>query len=658
MPKTLDAPSCHGDATGRSAPEGSPVIAFVGAPNVGKSTLFNALTGARRTVGNWPGTSVEIGRGTWNADLGDGTHRTFDIIDFPGAYSLDPQTPDEALTRELLVDKPLAERPDAVVVTADAANLARSLYLAAQVRELPTPVVVALTMTDVAARRGTTVDPARLAEGLGCRVVVVDPRRRTGIGELAAAVDAALEDHCAHVPRPVDLPADADDFARADERFAMIDAALEPAVTYAAPTGRSASDRADAVLLHPVAGPLIFLATMWLVFQITTTVAAPLQDGLDVLVAGPVSAGASRLLSVLHLDHPLVSGLIVVGLIGGVGMLLTFVPLMAIMFLLLSLLEDSGYMARAAVVADRLMRALGLPGKAFLPLIVGFGCNVPAIAATRVLGDARQRLMTALLIPFTSCSARLTVYVMIASVFFPRNAGTVVFAMYVISVALVVLVGLLMRRTLWRRMGASPLVLDLPAYQVPVPRLILQATWVRVRAFLRTASGIIVATVTVVFLLQAIPAAPGYAIGQVPPELSLYGALAGVIAPVFTLAGFADWRTTGALVTGFVAKEAVISSWAQTYSLEDPSGLAAADQGRSALGQALRATFEQSSGGHPTAAVWAFMVFLLAYTPCVATLAAQKREIGLRWTAAGVAIQLSTAWLLAVLVFQTLKVVL
>jgi ferrous iron transport protein B len=340
---------------------------------------------------------------------------------------------------------------------------------------------------------------------------------------------------------------------------------------------------------------------------------------------------------------------VVDGLIAGVGMLLTFVPLMAVMFAFLSVLEDSGYLARAAVVTDRTMRSIGLPGRAFLPLVVGFGCNVPAISGTRVLPDARHRLLTALLVPFTSCTARLTVYVLVATTFLGDDAGTVVFAMYVVSIVLVVLVGLLLRTTLIRTMGNDPLVLDLPPYQLPVLMLVAQGTWRRLRGFLRTASGIIVVTVVVVWALSVTPApGTGGSFGDVPVQDSVYAAAAGRVAPVFEPAGFGSWESTSALMVGFVAKEAVISSWAQTFATAEPES---SDEPGS-LGDALQASFTESSGGHPIPAVLAFLVFLLAYTPCVATLAAQKREIGLRWTLAGIGVQLAIAWLLAVAIFQ------
>jgi ferrous iron transport protein B len=640
------APSCHGDAAAGPVTSGAPVVALVGPPNAGKSTLFNVLTGASRTVGNWPGTTVEVGRGTWRPAGGT----TVDLLDLPGAYSLDAASPDEELTRDLFAgNTPLGPAPDVAVVVADAAHLARSLYLVAQLREGSRRVVVALTMVDVAERRGVRVDAGRLATVLGSPVVVLDPRRRSSRDELGSVVEDALSLPVpgARTPARPDVDA-ADELAVADERFAWVDAALGGGAVEERPARPTVSDRVDRWATAPVTGPLLFLAVMWAVFQATTTVAAPVQSALGELVSGPVTAAGRALFSLVGLSGSWAEGLVLDGLVAGVGMLLTFVPLMAIMFALLALLEDSGYMARAAVVTDRVMRAIGLPGKAFLPLVVGFGCNVPAISATRILPDARHRVMTALLVPFTSCSARLTVYVLVAATFFPHSAGTVVFGMYLTSILFVVLVGLALRRTLWRTVGSEPLVLDLPAYQRPTLRLTAAVTWLRLRGFLRTAGGIIVATVCLVWLLQSIPAHGGASFGAVAPEDSLFAAAARAIAPVFSPAGFGEWHTVGALVIGFVAKEAVLTSWAQTYAAADPTAGLAPDQ----LQAHVSTAFAVSSGGAVTAGVLAFLVFLLAYTPCVATVAAQRREIGLRWTAFGIALQLTVAWTAAVAVFQ------
>jgi ferrous iron transport protein B len=656
---TTGGGGCHGESGDPDTPEGAPTVALVGSPNVGKSTLFNAITGARRRVGNWPGTTVEVGRGRWTIAQG----QTVALMDLPGTYSLDPVSPDEQLTRTLLLEVPPADRPDLVVVTVNASDVARGLYLVSQVREQPLRVVVALTMLDVAARRGSCVDPQALAKALGVPVVCVDPRRRSGVAALAPVIAKAL---AADVPQPIhhavdgggggggggggpldeldDLELDLD-----DARFAWIAAAVGAATMQTDSDRVSWSDRADRIVTSSVGGPLVFLGVMWAMFQLTTTGAAPLVNALDRLVSGPVTTGAVRLLGALGLGGSWVEGLIVNGLIAGVGMVLTFVPLMTLMFVLLALLEDSGYLARAAVVSDRLMRSIGLPGRAVVPLVMGFGCNVPAVSATRILPDARHRLLTALLVPFTSCSARLPVYVMVAAALFGRDSGNVVFGMYLASIVLVILVGLLLRGTVLRGTVHEPLVLDLPSYQVPVPRVLAVMTWSRLSAFLRSATGIIVVTIVAIWLLSAIPTQSGKGgFGEVPIEHSAFAAVATTIAPVFEPAGFGNWHTAGALVAGFVAKEAVVSSWAQTYAAEEPGNLHR--PGR--LGSAVRADFTSSSHGHPKLAGMAFLLFLLAYAPCVATVTAQVREIGRRWTMIGMGLGFTMAWTIAVAVFQ------
>lgn len=633
--------SCHSTSSMRIAAEGTPVLALVGAPNSGKSTLFNALTGAKVQTGNWPGTSVEVSRGLWNAQP-----EAFDIIDLPGAYSLDPMSPDEAFTKQMLIDCPADERPDVVVVLVDATAPARGLNLALQIAAEPYRVVLGVTKEDMAEQQGISIDTDALSRATGMPVVSVNGRRRRNLDGLETAVAQAMR------AEPTIIRED----SGLDQRFADLDAA-EKAAVHRVEVGETLTQRVDRVVLHPVVGPLFFLAVMWAVFFITTTVAGPMQDGLEDLVTGPVSDAARAGLEAIGLDHWLISGLLVDGLIGGVGMVLTFAPLLALMFLCLAVLEDSGYMARAAVVTDRVMRSIGLPGKAFIPIVVGYGCNVPAISATRVLGDVRHRILTCLLIPFTSCSARLIVFMMLAQVFFPEHAGSAVFGMYVLSIALVVAVGLALRKTVWRAMPSEALVIDLPSYQLPTFKLSLSVMWVRLKGFLHTAGGIIVATVVVIWLLMSIPVTGGHSFDEeaVPPEDSAYGAVSKAISPAFAPAGFDSWSLTGPLVTGFVAKETLISTWAQTYAVDDVTDADPEEQAESSLADHIRSDFDAASGGHGLAAVWAYMVFLLAYTPCVATVAAQRREIGWKWTLIGFALQLVTAWVLAVGVFQVLR---
>lgn len=633
--------SCHSTSSMRIAAEGTPVLALVGAPNSGKSTLFNALTGAKVQTGNWPGTSVEVSRGLWSAQP-----EAFDIIDLPGAYSLDPMSPDEAFTKQMLIDCPADECPDVVVVLVDATAPARGLNLALQIAAEPYRVVLGVTKEDMAEQQGISIDTDALSRATGMPVVSVNGRRRRNLDGLETAVAQSMR------AEPIIIRPD----SGLDQRFADLDAA-EKAAVHRVEVGETLTQRVDRVVLHPVVGPLLFLAVMWAVFFITTTVAGPMQDGLEDLITGPVSDAARAGLEAIGLDHWLITGLLVDGLIGGVGMVLTFAPLLALMFLCLAVLEDSGYMARAAVVTDRVMRSIGLPGKAFIPIVVGYGCNVPAISATRVLGDVRHRILTCLLIPFTSCSARLIVFMMLAQVFFPDHAGSAVFGMYVLSIALVVAVGLALRKTVWRAMSSEALVIDLPSYQLPTFKLSLSVMWVRLKGFLHTAGGIIVATVVVIWLLMSIPVTGGHSFDEeaVPPEDSAYGAVSKAISPAFAPAGFDSWSLTGPLVTGFVAKETLISTWAQTYAVDDVTDADPEEQAESSLADHIRSDFDAASGGHGLAAVWAYMVFLLAYTPCVATVAAQRREIGWRWTLIGFVLQLVTAWVLAVGVFQVLR---
>jgi ferrous iron transport protein B len=613
--------TCH-DAGGTALPVAVDAVLLLGNPNVGKSTLFNTLTGAHQSVMNAPGTTVELSSGTWRA-------AGVSLVDLPGTYSLVPRTPDEAVVRETLDARPDA----AVLVVLDATALSRSLYLLAQAGATHR-VAVALTMLDVAASQGHAPDVARLGAILGVPVVAIDPRTGTGLAQLPAAVRDARP--LAGAPGTAGL----DPLEAADAVFGWVDgvlARLDPP----APAPRTRSDRVDRALLNPWCGGPVFLLAMWALFELTTRVAAPVMD----LVDAGVSAVAGLVRDALVGAPGWMSGLLVDGVLVGVGTVLTFLPLLAIIYVALALLEDSGYLARAAVLADRAMRLIGLDGRAMLPLVIGFGCNVPAVAATQTLPSARQRLLTGILVPWTTCAARLPVYVLLAGVFFPEHAGTAIFGMYLLSLLLVVLGGLALRRTLFRDLRKEPLLIVLPAYQRPHLRGIARSVWSRVKGFTVKAGTIIVLTLTAVWLLMAVPVGGSGSVGDdVPVADSLYGRVAQAVSPVFAPAGFDDWHFSASLVTGFVAKEVAVGALAQSYAV--------ADESPDGLGEHLRATLEASSGGHAGAAALAFMVFVLGYTPCLATLSEQWRRFGRGWTVRTVALQLSVSWLLAVAVFQ------
>jgi len=666
---------------------------------VGKSTLFNALTGARQRTTNAPGTTVELATGSWRtAAAGSREAVERAVVDLPGTYSLLARSADEQVSADAVRGLALTSgevngQRGAAVVVLDATALTRSLYLLGQVAETGVPLVVALTMLDltVAAVDSPTaaVEPGRLAATLtsilGVPVVPVDARRRgdTGLDDLASAVDevAVRPRRVSGIAPPTsscgcgtntvssqqdaDAPDLAEELAHAETLFNWVEGVLDEVSSRLASEdegkGQSAcdtpqltaqrrtfSDRVDGILLNPWAGIPVFLSVVWLLFELTTRFAAPLIDLIDQFVNGPLAAGATWLLGLVGLGDTWIQGLLVDGLLAGVGTVLTFLPVMAVMFAALGVLEDTGYLARAAFVADRAMRSLGLDGRALLPLIVGFGCNLPAFAATRTLPHARQRLLTGLLIPLTSCSARLTVYVLLAGAFFPDHAGTVIFGMYLTSVLLVLGAGLLLRRTAFRDVQAGPLMLILPPYQRPHLRTLGMSVRMRVGAFVVGAGKIIVGTMLVVWVLLAIPATGQHAIGDVPVTESLYGRAASGIAPVLAPAGFGNDKAAAALITGFVAKEVVVGSFAQSYAVAEPGDPARAGS----LGEKLRQSFDQSSGGHGGAAALAFMVFVLAYTPCVAALAEQKRLFGWRPVISALVVQLCAAWVFAVLVFQ------
>ena len=650
-------------------------VVFVGNPNVGKSSMFNALLGARTRTMNAPGTTVSITCGQYHYEKPKtaGNAQNWQFVDTPGTYSLAPMSPDEQVAVDALIGMSGMPVPDLAVVVLDATALSRSLYLLSMVVELGLPTVVALTMNDLAVRNGCGVDAERLSHLLdGMPVVAIDGRTGNGGKALAGAVAASFEG----TPVPHGLTAlptataDAD-MKTADGLSVWAESRADARLDWTAGILRgldmhavdhvTLSDRIDRVLLHPVIGVLVFLAVLFVVFQATTTLASPMQDWIDVTFRGWCTDGLDLLLG---LFGPSVSGgwlrsLLVDGLLDGVVTVLTFIPVMGIMFLLLSILEDSGYMARAAFVMDRAMRALGLDGRAFLPIIVGFGCNLPALAATRTLSDSRQRVLTGMLVPFAACSARLSVFLVLAHAFFPKYAGLVVFLMYVASVMVILLVGVLLRHTMFRGLEPEPLMLALPAYQCPRALQLARSVLLRLWGFIRGASVIIISMITALWLLQGIPVtanAGGFAHVDDVHD-SAYGVLADAVAPVFAPAGFDDWHASAALITGFVAKEVVVGSMSQSYHADEPDDAASQQAGEGTLGQKLRASFDQSSHGHGKASAIAFLLFTLAYTPCLATVAEMRRQFGTKVAARSVLLSLAVAYVIAIIAFQTLRLI-
>lgn len=721
-------------------------VALAGNPNAGKSTLFNALTGARQHVGNWPGKTVEKKTGA----LTRGDVR-LDITDLPGVYSLSAYSLEEVVARDFILD----ERPDVIVAVVDAANLERNLYLVVQLLELETPGVVVLNMMDVADRQGLAFDVDQLSAALGMVVVPATARRGHGLDETVAAIVAAraatgapfrldygpaIEAEIAallaildnapaagglYPPRwlaikllesdaemaakvaaltggPRLLAAAEDGRARleaalseeadtliADRRYGWIHALVGRAVRAERGETATLSDRIDHFATHRLLGIPLFLAAMWLVFKVTTDLSAPWVDWLDGVLTGPLSRWALALLDALGLGQTWVASLAVDGLLAGVGSVLAFVPVLLSLYFALAVLEDSGYMARGAFVMDRLMSRMGLQGRSFLPLMVGFGCSVPAIYATRTLNNQRDRVLTGLLVPFMSCSARLPVYVLFAAVFFPGRAGLVILGLYLLGIAVALGVGLMLRRTLLPADSAPGLVMELPPYRLPNARSIGFHMWQRTRGFLQHAASLILLTTLAIWLLTAIPVGGQGTFADTPVPESAFGRVSAVIAPTLQPLGFGSWQAGGALLSGLVAKEVVVSTMAQIYSGSDDGAeveastffgdvveiittfgravadtlraipgiigidLTADDAGEEAsLSAAIRADFDATSGGHAAAAGLAFMVFVLLYTPCMAAIAAERHELGSKWMWLSLLGQLAIAWVVALAVFQ------
>lgn len=721
-------------------------VALAGNPNAGKSTLFNALTGARQHVGNWPGKTVEKKTGEFVR-----RGRQLTITDLPGTYSLSAYTLEEIVARDYLLD----DRPDVVLAVADATNLERNLYLITQLLELELPSVVVLNMMDMAEKQGLRIDIPELSCALGVPVISSVARREEGVEEMVAAacqvsaaptpalaldygedIEKAIADllstanaasalgdrysprwlavrllegdddvhaRLADLPGGPELVAAASirrgaladalgeevDLVMADRRYSWIHALAEKVVQADSRHTVSFSDRIDRVITDRRLGIPIFMLAMWLVFKITTDISAPWVDWIDSVLSGPMSRWVLAFLGLIGLDRSWVSSLIIDGAIAGVGGVLAFIPVLLALYFALAVLEDSGYMARGAFVMDRLMNRIGLHGRSFLPLMVGFGCSVPAIYATRTLTNDRDRILTGLLVPFMSCGARLPVYVLFAAIFFPGYASGVILGLYLLGIVIAIGVGLLLQRSLLPSAAAPGLVMELPPYRLPTARSIGFQMWLRTRAFLQHAASLILLTTIAIWFLTAVPTGGRGTFADVAMADSVFGRVSKAMVPVLEPLGFGSWEAGGALISGLVAKEVVVSTLAQTYGTDGAAGESVDttfiqdvgeiitsffraiidtlkaipglvginlseddDESVSGLAEAIRAGFMSSSGGHAAAAGLAFMVFVLLYTPCMATIAAMRHELGVRWMWLSLIGQLAIAWLVAFVVFR------
>lgn len=476
----------------------------------------------------------------------------------------------------------------------------------------------------------------------------------------------------------------------ADRRYRWIHALVQDMVVQEQPNSATLSDQIDRIVLHRHWGVPLFLALMWVVFKITAETSAPFLKWIDAVINGPVARWAVLALTAVSLNNTWVESLFVGGIIAGVGGVLVFVPVLLFLYLALALLEDSGYMARAAFVMDRSMSKIGLHGKSFLPMLVGFGCSVPAIYATRTLENEKDRILTGLLVPFMSCGARLPVYVLFAAIFFPQQAGLVIFGLYLLGIVTAVFLGIILRRTIFAHKEQSVMLMELPPYRLPSPRNLWLHTWMRIRSFLHHATTLILLTSILIWFMRAIPVRGEGAFAQIPIENSLFAAAAQTVTPLLEPLGFGSWQMGGALLTGLVAKEVVITTLSQAYHVEEVTneeetptlatdalwigesflqatadmlktlpgilginlfGAVSEDEPTTLMAM-IQQDFRRTSDGHTTAAALGFMVFILIYTPCIVTIAAQKQELGARWMWLSIGGQLLLAWLLAFVVFQ------
>ncbi len=593
-------------------------IAFAGNPNCGKTTLFNAYTGASLKVANWPGVTVEKKEGTY---VFGGRQHT--LVDLPGIYSLSTYTLEEKLSRQFLLEG----GTDVIIDVADASCLSRNLYLTLQLIQLGRPMVLALNMMDILKKRRARLNVQRLADFLKIPVIPISARRREGLDTLMRAAEKAAREKAHPAPAPFEN-------MEIRDRFAWIEAVVAACLSDRGP--KAFTDRLDKILLHPLWGICIFFVIIAAVFLFTFSlgnfVKIPLEAGLDQLCVH-----VQRGLEAIH-TVPWLTALITDGILSGVGGILTFLPNIVLLFFALAFLEDSGYMARVAYIMDGMMRTLGLSGRAFIPLLLGMGCTVPAVLASRTLETRHDRLRVILVTPFISCSARLPVYILIAGAFFGKFAPLAALSMYGIGLLAAGIVAGCTKH-LGGKNGQPPLLLEMPDYKAPTLRTMLLYVWEKIRDYLtRAGTTIFLASIVLWVLLNVGPGGFTHSMQD-----SFAGWIGRAVAPLLAPCGLGLWQIAVALIAGIAAKEVVVSSMAVLYGITN----IASQGGTSALHASLAAY------GFGPANAYALMVFVLLYIPCAAALATIKSETKSRlWTAGAAALQLGTAWVLSALAYH------
>jgi ferrous iron transport protein B len=592
-------------------------IALVGPPNSGKTTLFNTLTGGRQKTANYPGVTVERKSGLLRTPDG----HSVEVLDLPGSYSLRARSPDEAITRDVVLGRQQQETlPDAIVCVTDATNLNQHLRLLLELRPLGRPLILALNMMDIAQKRGCRIDIDALSRELGIPVVTTVAMHKSGVQNLLGQIDALLRQRLASDgARTIDgWQEPSADAIRAYHR--EVERVLRQAMVEEGTPARF-TRQLDRVLLHPVAGPVILLALLFLMFQAVFSWAATPMDWID---GGMVTL--QQWLNA-HMEESLLKSLLVDGIVAGVGGVVIFLPQILILFLFILLLEDSGYMTRAAFLMDRLMSAAGLNGRAFIPLLSSFACAVPGIMATRAISHPLDRLVTILIAPLMTCSARLPVYVLLIAAFIPDTLvwgsvglqGLVMFGLYATGIVGALVVAAVLRLTLLKG-GRQPLLMELPSYKWPNPANVLLGLWDRVKIFLRRIGTIILSLMVILWFLSTFPAPPTGA-----TEPAIYYSFAGMIGrglePLLAPIGF-NWQIAIALVPGLAAREVAVAALGTVYALSGDEG---------AVTEALSATLAQNWTLATALSLLAWYVFA---PQCLATLAAVRRETNSwRWAA-------------------------